>query len=272
MGEPFIQQDDTHLSVDRWQTEHPTLLAGISTRDGGVSQPPFSSLNMGFHVQDNEQDVRENRVRLARKLRMPLERWVSSEQIHEATIQKISHQEKGLGATTLETAIKGTDGLYTRENGILLTSLYADCVPLLFFAPKHQAVGLAHAGWKGTVASIGPKMIDAWVNDEQIPIEDIKVAIGPCISGEAYEVDERPVEAVCKICPLAEEKNIFYPNNQGRYQLDLRKLNQELLINQGVKKENILISTICTASDERMYSYRAESGLTGRMMSYIGLK
>ncbi|MDV2685348.1 peptidoglycan editing factor PgeF [Alkalihalophilus lindianensis] len=271
MGEPFIQQKSTFLAIDCWQKENSSLVAGFTTREGGVSQPPFDSLNVGFHVNDLDEDVQKNRELIAEALSFPLNQWVGSEQVHKATIKKVTKEHQGLGSRSLQDAISATDGLYTKESGILLTSLYADCVPLIFYAKNQGIIGVAHAGWKGTVQLIGPKMISLWQDREGVPLEDIQVAIAPCISGNAYEVDDLPIESVLKVFPEAVEKKIYTENERGRYQLDLRLLNAELLISAGLKREQLLISSICTANDPRMYSYRADGGKTGRMMSFIGL-
>lgn len=272
MGEVFSEIHPECLAVEQWQNENSDLVAGVTTRKGGLSEPPFNTLNMGFHVNDELDTVLKNRERFAEIISFPLNQWVGSEQVHGSTIQKVTKEDMGLGARTIQDAISAADGLYTKERGILLTSLYADCVPLLFFARNHGIIGVAHAGWKGTVQLIGPKMTEKWNNDEGVPLNDIQVAIAPCISKEAYEVDDFVINKVLNALPYAEGKAVYTKKANGKYQLDLRLLNKHLLIEAGIEERNIYVSSICTAEDDRLYSYRAESGETGRFMSYIGLR
>ena len=245
------------------------LTAGFTTRNGGFSKFPFTSLNLGLHVADSDLDVVNNRRKLADDLGFPLSSWVVGEQVHQAVIKKVSKNDASAGSESLDGAIKGTDGLYTQDDDILLTSLYADCVPLYFIAPAYRTIGLAHAGWKGTVGEIGPNMIKTWQNEEGIDPKEIHVLIGPSISGEAYEVNDLVIQAVDQCLATNQEKPYVQKEN-GRFLLDLKQLNKSLLIRSGVQESNIHLSTICTATDQRMFSHRADNGQTGRMMSVIG--
>ncbi|TSB46335.1 peptidoglycan editing factor PgeF [Alkalicoccobacillus porphyridii] len=245
------------------------LVAGFTTRHGGFSEAPYHSMNMGLHVGDADETVIRNRRKLADETGFPLSSWVVAEQVHGSVIKKVSAVDVGSGTTQLDTAIAGTDGIYTRDKDILLTSLYADCVPLFFVAPSHQTIGLAHAGWKGTVGLIGPKMIQTWQNQEQISSNDIFVLIGPSISGDEYEVNDVVIESVNSCITDSMEKPYTSKAN-GRFNLDLKQLNKSLLIEAGVPKENIYTSSICTLLDKRMFSHRGDGGKTGRMMSILG--
>ncbi|GAE24165.1 hypothetical protein JCM9140_75 [Halalkalibacter wakoensis JCM 9140] len=270
--DPFVQRNKRYLEIEQWHQSFPNLIVGFSTRDGGEGTFPYSSLNLGFHVGDDPQIVKQNRQRLAEDLGIPLCNWVGTEQVHEAVIHKVTTIDRGFGSDCLETAIKRTDGIYTREKNILLTSLYADCVPLYFFSPKDHVVGLAHAGWRGTVQNIGPAMINKWTKEENVPVEHIHVAIGPCISSVAYEVDQKVVSEVENVWPSHIKSQPYQSLPNGKFLLDLREVNKQLLIQAGVREEQIILSSICTANDVRMFSHRAEEGKTGRLMSFIGFK
>ncbi|WP_247747541.1 peptidoglycan editing factor PgeF [Alkalihalobacillus sp. BA299] len=270
--EPFTLVEHDLLKISEWEKEDKNLIAGFTTRLGGVGEKPYYALNVGLHVADDDRIVIKNRQIVATELGIPLEQWVVGEQIHGANITKVTSDDCGKGGRTLESAIKGIDGLYTKEQDILLVSLYADCVPLYFYSSKHHMIGLAHAGWKGTVSQIGPKMIESWTTNEGINASDILVTIGPAICQKEYEVDTNVIKAVDDVLPSIEERP-YQPSRPGHYLLDLKKLNKQLLINAGVPKENIQISQYCTASNtELFFSHRKESGKTGRMMSFIGLK
>ncbi|KHF38105.1 peptidoglycan editing factor PgeF [Halalkalibacter okhensis] len=270
--EPFVQSSERFVTIEGWQQAFPHLIVGFSTRNGGESQSPYSSLNLGYHVGDDSVTVKQNRLLLAKDLGIPLSRWVGTEQVHEATVRKITESEVGRGSESLESAIQMTDGIYTREKNVLLTSLYADCVPLYFYAPNYQTVGLAHAGWRGTVKNIAVAMIEQWKMDEGIPVDEIYIAIGPCISKAIYEVDQKVINEVDQVWPKHLQFKPYTTLINNKYLLDLREVNRQLLIQAGIKQDQILCSSICTATDERMFSHRADGGKTGRLMSFIGLR
>lgn len=263
--EPFILREKEFFHVP-FSKGDDSIVAGFTTRNGGVSLPPYTSLNMGFHVQDVESAVKKNREIVASKIGFPLQSWIVGEQVHGAQIQKVTVKDTGSGAMQVEDAIKGVDGLYTNEPNILLTSLYADCVPLYFVSPKTNFIGLAHAGWRGTVGAIGPRMIDLWTEKEGVPLEDIHCVIGPAIGKQQYEVDQKVIDEVKKVCD-----SHFTVVSENKFLLDLQQVNRTLIEKAGIPAENIRKSSYCTASNlEFFFSHRKEKGKTGRMMSFIG--
>lgn len=270
--EPFHQVETQYLLIQDWMDTNPNLLAGFTTRCGGVSKEPYWSLNVGFHVDDDVKDVTKNREILAQKLGFPLSQWVVGEQVHGAKIAKITSKHKGMGAFQRTDALKEVDGLYTRENEILLVSLYADCTPLYFRAKNDTIIGLAHAGWRGAVQCIGANMIKIWQEKEQIQLDDIEVVIGPAISQSKYEVDDVVIERVDRLLTENDPKPYKQIAN-NRFLLDLKYLNYLILLKSGLKKEQIRISNYCTATNKHLfYSHRYEKGRTGRMMSFIGYR
>ncbi|TYR82642.1 peptidoglycan editing factor PgeF [Priestia megaterium] len=270
-SEPFKKSHhESFMWLSSWMDDSEKLVAGFTTKNGGVSTSPFSSFNLGLHVNDDAKTVITNREHLAEKLNMPLSNWVCAEQVHGNTIQKVTKTERGKGIYEYADGISGTDGLYTNESDVLLALCYADCVPLYFYAPSHNMIGLAHAGWKGTVKNIGGRMIDCWVNQEQIPVEDIYVTIGPSIEACCYTVDKRVISFVDAI---AKDANVYTEVSTGQYALDLKQLNAYLLKNAGVLDKQIIVSSYCTScQDELFFSHRRDQGKTGRMFSFIGFK
>jgi YfiH family protein len=269
--EPF--RGGSHLlALTPWIDAYENVAAGITVRSGGFSQKPYQSLNMGFHVNDDNETVRQNRSTVSKTLGIPTARWTGTEQVHKAEIRKITAKDAGMGAMDLETAFKGTDGVYTTEKDLLLTSLYADCVPLYFFDPSKKIAGLAHAGWKGTALNIGGELVKKWVIDENADKDGILAAIGPSIGSCCYEVDEyvmsRMNEALGSRTDAAAKKV-----SAGKYMLDLKEANRQLLIASGLKENNIVVSNFCTSCrNDLFFSYRKDGGTTGRIMSYIMLK
>jgi polyphenol oxidase len=259
--EPFELRNANHMDLKAWQSINSNLIVGITTRDGGVSQAPFSKMNLGFHVKDCEEDVLQNRQIIAQQLGIPLTHWVCAEQVHDSLVKKVTKKDSGKGALTHTSAISKADGLYTNELNLLLVSLYADCVPLYFYAPNYNMIGLAHAGWKGTVKQIAQKMIRTWVEKEQIPIDEIYVAVGPSIGSCCYEVDDYVINEVKKLhnhfpVPYKDKGN-------GKYQLDLKRLNVLLCVEEGINEDQLSVSHYCTSCrNDLFYSFR--------MMTYIG--
>lgn len=271
MSEPFVLQEKKYMTVESWSKQNPNLIVGFTTKNGGVSQNDYTSLNVGFHVQDFLEDVQENRRLLADSLDFSLDSWVGAEQTHETDIRRVFRSDAGIGAKEYESSFKRTDGLYTSDKNILLTLVYADCVPIFFYAPKSGFIGVAHAGWKGTVGNIAQKMVRA-LQSEGVSSDEIFVVIGPSICQNCYVVDDKVIDNVQKLLEEYDEKpyNLI---SEGQYQLDLKQLNMLLLEKSGVFKSHIEISTYCTSChDDLFFSHRRDKGRTGRMMSFIGWK
>lgn len=269
--EPFVLQQESLFLIKNWTDQYKNLVAGITTKNEGFSKGAYQSLNLGFHVGDDLNDVCKNRQKVAEELGFPLEHWVGAEQIHEKHIQKITRADRGRGSDNYETSFKGTDGFYTDEKGILLTLCYADCVPLFFIAPERGMIGAAHAGWRGTVKQIAAEMVELW-GMEGIRPQQIFVAIGPSICKKCYIVDKRVIDLVQNILVDVEEK----PYNlvkEDEYCLDLLDVNRLVLLKAGVPEENISLTGYCTScNQDEFYSHRRDHGQTGRMLSFIGWK
>ena len=269
--EPFnIHKEEYFVIADWMQNEH-NLMAGFTSKNGGKSKGDFTSLNVGFHVGDTRESVLENREHLAKILSFPLDDWVGAQQTHETNIVKVTKQDIGRGAREYENAFKQTDGFFTFESGIFLTLCYADCVPLYFFHPGSKAIGIAHAGWKGTVHGIAEKMIQCF-QAEGLKASEILVAIGPSICEKCYIVDERVIKLVQNKLEDVDIKPYNLISDQ-QYTLDLKECNKEILLKSGVQNKHILKTNLCTSCQkEYFYSHRRDHGKTGRMMSFIGWK
>lgn len=267
MREPFIYEDGI-LYLQAWK-ELGNITAGFTTKDGGVSTGPFHAMNLGLHVNDNVKHVHENRRIVANKLQRPLENWICSEQVHGYHVEKVGEQEKGRGIFLYEDGIPNTDGIYTNNQDVCLTSCYADCVPLYFYAPAHDMIGLAHAGWKGTVKEIAREMIQKWA-EEGIPVHEIHVAIGPAIGSCCYVVDDRVLSAAKKAVKGPIPYKLI---SDGQYAIDLKEINRILCMQAGIKEEHIVMSSLCTSCEEQLFfSHRRDQGKTGRMLSFISFK
>lgn len=170
------------------------------------------------------------------------------------------------GSVSYASSIKGTDGLVTNQKGLLCTAFFADCVPLFFFDPITGYIGIAHAGWKGSINRIAEKMVEAFIKVD-VKAENLLVAIGPCISQQNYEVDERVVQSIRE----TDRVNVVRSLGKNRFLLDLKQLNVDILLQSGVLRHNIEITNYCTYRDENIFfSHRRDHGKTGRMLGFIG--
>ncbi|KAB2337431.1 peptidoglycan editing factor PgeF [Cytobacillus depressus] len=269
--EPFILKKNEYFVIQEWAEKFPGLVAGFTTKNGGFSENDFSSMNLGLHVNDKQESVRQNREHIAKCVSFPLHTWVAAEQTHEIHIEKVMKSSGGKGSIDYQDAFKATDGFFTIDKGLLLTLCYADCVPLYFCHEETGAIGTSHAGWKGTVNGIAKEMVVVFKN-EGMDMEGIHVVIGPSICQQCYIVDGRVISLIDKNLNESDEK--FYKQiAENQFQLDLKQLNRHILLKSGVQDKNIKVSNLCTScQSEHFFSHRRDKGKTGRMMSFIGWK
>lgn len=271
MNDIFDQHQRGLVFTDSYRSPSTPIVVGMTTRELGVSEGSYAHFNMGFHVGDHPSHVLENRERAGEKIGFPIENWIVAEQVHSNKLVSVTGQDRGKGAKELQTAIKKADGLFTTEPGVLLVACYADCVPIYFIAKDHSAVGIAHAGWRGTVGNIAGRMVSQWEEELSISPTDIEVIIGPSIGACCYEVDERVLNEVRALKGL-ETEELATPSSEGHYQLNLQLTNQRLLEKHGMNQADIHTSSFCTSCrTDLFYSHRKEMGKTGRMIGYIGI-
>lgn len=244
---------------------------GFTSRRGGVSDSPYDSLNLSFTVGDRVEQVLANRRRAAGAIGFPLEDLVALQQVHGDRVAVVTAEHKGRGAFTLDTALPETDAVITRERGVPLSTYHADCVPVFFLDPKTPAVGLAHAGWKGTALQIAAKTLLAMNRHFGTRVEDCLVAIGPSIGPCCYEVDGRVKEAFDEA--WAGAGALFVATGKEKWHLNLWEANAGALAEIGVPRQHIFVSGLCTGCrTDWFFSHRKERGLTGRMAAFIMLR
>lgn len=267
----LVTKDElTYVTFPIWENDE-RLSHGFSTRHGGVSTGTLASLNLGFNRGDETAHVMENYKRMCHGLNVPVDSLVLSKQVHELHIAKVGSKEKGNGIM-MDNKWESMDGLYTNEKGVTLVTHYADCVPLFFYAPEYGMIGMAHAGWRGTVGEIGKKMVRLWVEEENIPKEKIQVVIGPSIGACCFEVNEDVQSEFAK--RFGEEAPfIAWDEEKKKYHIDLWMCNKESLIKAGVLEENIRISGLCTCClHELFFSHRYTKGQRGTMGAFMCLR
>lgn len=241
------------------------IRAYFTSRQGGISSGNYSSLNLALHTDDNQYKVLENRRKIARAINIDSKDFVAGEQIHADRVYIVKKEDRGRGALDYEDSIPGTDALLTDKKKLPLISFYADCVPLFLMDPVKKVVGLAHAGWKGTVKRIVQKALISMRESFGSDITDIYVAIGPCISRDIYQVDKQVMDRF-KSTFNNWQDFIIPDKQQGYFLLDLKRCNRYLCQVTGVCENHIIVSDLCTYTNDYFYSYRKE-GITGRMAS-----
>lgn len=240
----------------------------FTSRLGGVSQGPYSTLNMGLHTGDDQERVLINRRLVAEALDLDYHDFVAAEQVHSNQVYIVKTEDIGRGAIEYQDSIPGVDALITAETRIPLISFYADCVPLLIMEPGKRIIALAHAGWKGTVLKIAWKTVEEMKRVYQVSPENLWVGIGPSISRDYYEVDDRVIDHFKE--SYTNYSDFITAKGTGKFLLDLQAANTYLFEKAGVPSRQIINSGFCTyRNNNYFYSYRKEQGITGRMASII---
>jgi YfiH family protein len=253
----------SYLTIPEWEAEGVQI--GFSARWGGVSTSPYSSLNLGLHVEDDPQAVRTNRKTWFSQWNTDASMVVIGEQVHGSSIHEVEIGDAGRGSDSLDTAIPGVDGLFTRGS-LALMAFFADCVPVFFYHPGIKMVGIAHAGWKGTVSKIALVMLERFREQGADPAE-CWAAIGPSIGPCCYEVDT-PVIAAFR--EEFRDTPFLSAAKTGHAMLNLWEANRFMLLKAGVPEQQIWTAEICTACHtDSFFSHRIEGPKTGRMAGWI---
>ena len=232
--------------------------AATTTRQGGVSQPPFDSFNLGGHVGDEPTAVAANRKQLRKALSLPAEPyWLS--QVHGSTVANLDADPGGLPeADASTTTIKGT----------VCAVLTADCLPVLFCDHAGTQVAAAHAGWRGLAAGVLENTVESFAASP----EQIIAWMGPAIGPHAFEVGDEVLQAFCEVDPAAAEAFIAAPSeaNEKKWFADVYRLARQRLATVGVK--NVYGGGRCTFTEaDDFYSFRRD-GKTGRMGSLVWIE
>ncbi len=242
----------------------------FTTRKGGVSQGIYASLNLSFSRGDDEEAVKTNYRRLAQALCVPYGSFVCADQTHTANVVRVGREH----ASVPEPGKKGftdVDGMVTNVPQVTLITFFADCVPLYFVDPVHRAIALSHSGWRGTVGRIGRVTLETMKREFGTDPQDTVCAIGPSICRDCYEVGADVAEEFER--EFAGRKNeILTAKGNGKYQLDLWRANEIVLMEAGVKKERISTTQACTCCHcDLLFSHRASKGRRGNLAALLSI-
>ena len=239
------------------------MFHAILTRAGGYSKEPFDSLNFGGTVGDDPQDVLKNHQLVYEKFGYDFDSRFDVWQVHGTKVL-CTDEPREVGALHQK-----ADGILTDRPEVTLFMRFADCVPILMFDPVHKVVGIAHAGWQGSVQQIARYAVEKMVNCYGSRPEEILAGIGPSICQSCYSVGREVFEKFSDRFGAAADA--FFEYRDGKYHLDLWEVNRQTLTDAGVRQ--IEIAEICTACNlADWYSHRAENGKTGRFGVIMSLE
>lgn len=242
------------------------IVAGFSTRNGGVSRAPYNSLNLGLNTEDLQASVDGNRSTFARSFDLQPHQLLTVKQVHGKDLLIID--EPNLDLThflSLE-----VDAIITDQPGFMIGVLVADCFPVLLWDPVKNVIAAVHVGWRGAADGILQKTIEALRDHFSCDVVQLKAAIGPGIGAHKYEID-RPVRDAFR------QGSGFWSQistevSLGRWQLDIALSSRLQLEQAGLQANNIDQAAECTCChSELLFSYRRDKGKTGRQIGFIKL-
>lgn len=255
------QGGPVYYQFEQW-VSHPRLAHGVFTRHGGVSKAPWTSLNVGALVGDAPEAVETNARRMFDALGLDSERACTVWQVHG---NKVIY---AIERPTDRKWIDKADAIITDRIGLPLNLRFADCVPILLYDPDRHVIGMAHAGWRGTVGGVVQATIAAMAETFGTNPARLQAGIGPSIGPAHYQVGPEVVEAVQNA--FGQTEPFISRASDGSAYLDLWEANRETLKRCGVVQ--IEVSRICTAERvDEFYSHRAEQGQTGRFGAVMAL-
>jgi len=244
----------------------------ITTRQGGVSQGNYATMNPAVHVDDDPEAVRKNRELLCEALAIPEDHLVTPTQVHEDQIRIVSGDYLEFTPGMRKDYLAGVDALITNMPKICMGVSTADCVPILLWDPQNKVAAAAHVGWRGTVKQIGVKTVHRMVELFGCHPGHIRAAIGPCIGEKAFEVGDEVVKAFEEIGYSLQEMGSRNPET-GKAHIDLQKANQLQLQGIGILPQHIEVAGMCTwENQEELFSARRLGIQSGRILSAIMIK
>jgi len=230
----------------------------FTRRWGGVSPPPFASLNLSAAGGDRPGNVLRNRARVAERLGVELHRLVFMRQVHGTRVCRVRE-----GGKRRERVVPAADGLFTTRPGLVLAALTADCVPLALGFPQPRGVAMLHAGWRGTLHDIAGETLRR-LRALGVRPEEVRAVMGPAIGPCCYRVDEGRARLFVE--KYGRESGVV--EEEGGFRLDLLKANRLNLVRAGLREENIYRVGGCTCCDEDYFSFRRD-GRTGRQGALV---
>lgn len=243
------------------------LTHAFCTRRGGVSEDDYDSLNISFKEGDFESKVLQNWHRLAMAFAIPMDQFLTLNQVHGNDIFFI----KPFGDYYSASEVLNYDAIVTSRTNLAVCIKTADCVPVFIVDRKKKIIAVVHAGWKGTALEITAKVVRLLQEKYGSSPQDVLTAIGPSIGQCCFEVDSAAANA------FSEQKNneafLFPGARPNKWMLDLAEANRRQILNCGIPEVNIDVSDLCTSCRQDLFfSHRGSGGITGRQVNFMMIK
>ena len=241
---------------------------GFSTREGGITvDPPKASLNLSWTRCGSPEEVIANFKIFAEGAGIDYDDMAVVNHEHGANVLRIAHEHRGRGF--YKDPLPPCDGIITDDPTVTLVTSHADCGAYFFYDPVHRAIGMAHAGWKGTLLRIGAEMARRMAEEFDTDPSDIIAATGPCICRDCFDVDADLGE---KFQSEFGYPGISRPGRQGKAYVDLELAAAVQFVEAGIRPESITLMNACTYENrQHFFSHRRDKGITGSMAAYIKL-
>ena len=249
--------------------DYPNIFHFTTSRQGGVSEGNYGTLNGSYYSGDKKVQVDRNWEKIKAYAPEEATHLIQPYQTHGDSVLVIDSAFLSLPSSAQTDRLYGVDALVTNQKGVLLTVATADCVPLTLYDPVKQVAGVVHAGWRGTVKHLVAKTVAMMNSRFDCDSRDIRCGIGPSISLQAFEVGDEVVHAFKQAQFRMNDITSWHPES-GKYHVDLWQANNYLLLKSGVKEQHISCAHICTyLRHEEFFSARRLGIKSGRIITGI---
>ena len=248
------------------------VLHGFTTRYGGKSAAPLDTLNLGFNRPEPRDIITKNYRLLCAAYGLDFDKLVLVSYVHGNNVLEVTRKDCGRGINPALPKLPDCDGIVTNDPDVVLFTLHADCSALFVVDAKRRAIGLAHAGWRGTKGRIGAKLIEKMHTLYGTDSSDVYAVISPCICGKCYEVGRDVGEEF--LSEFVDERIIAPHSDPEKMYIDIRLAAEDSFLAAGVPSEHIGHIPCCTYErDELFYSYRRTGrDKTGAMGAFLTLQ
>ena len=229
----------------------------FSTKIGGVSTGSAASMNLAFKRDARRENVYKNFEILCDTVGFDYEGIILIQQEHTSNVKSVTKENRG-NILINPDRLGEIDGIVTNDESVVLSTLHADCVPIYYFDPIKNVIGVCHAGWRGTVNNIAEITIKKMIDAYGCQAKDILVGIGPSIGCCCFEVDQPVKEEFESKLPFSEE--YIKKSESQKYYIDMWSINKQILINTGVFPHNIEIGSVCTKCNHDIFHSHRHTG------------
>lgn len=246
---------------------------GVSTRLGGVSNGVCSSMNFAYNDYDDKENVYKNYQIFCEATGIDINKIITTKQVHKNTVVKLEENHNFRSVSEKGCDFPSVDGVISNIKGATLFAFSADCSLIQIVDPVNKAIGLCHSGWRGTVSRISQNAIQMMSKEYGTNPSDLLVTICPSICNECFEVEWDMIEEARKGFKESDYDKIYYKKNDIKYQFNLWEANKIVLLESGVKEDNILTSNLCTrCNPNTLFSHRISGLKRGTLIAFLSIK